>query len=183
MSAPNFCAELCGPICPRPNCPDIREFRGVALSAVLSGVFLSFLLLTQQLGRIFSLVGPRSGKGYLWHTDCPIGFYAHLNIPFWPYWNRESSWVGVLTLKGRYWNADNIWMNEWMNPNWNNVAAAVHMSAVFATCFENKRFCLIATTMYSCFGWSKIKNEALVFRIAISQFMFLFFLIIHLQFS
>src|SRR6218665_3055161 len=51
-------------------------FRVVALSALLSMVFLS----SQQLSRlvIFQWLVPRSLMGYLWHCDCTLGFYLTL---------------------------------------------------------------------------------------------------------
>ena len=47
-------------------------FQAVALSALLSVVFLSPFLSAQQLSRIepFQWLVSRSGMGYLWHCDC-----------------------------------------------------------------------------------------------------------------
>jgi len=61
-----------------------RVLRVVALSALLSGAFLSSLLPAQQLSRIASSLwlASRSGMGYLNHCHCSLEFsqtlYDHL---------------------------------------------------------------------------------------------------------
>src|SRR6218665_2584397 len=51
------------------------EFRVVSLSAQQSRVFLLSHLPTQQLCRIApsQLLDPRSGRGFLWRSDCSLG--------------------------------------------------------------------------------------------------------------
>jgi len=105
--APAYLRDLC---CPTLGSPGRRSLRSTERGVLM----VPFARTATKQNRAFTVVGPS-----LWNW-LPLALRLHPRIHsesfysclFQPCWGRERPWV--VTLKGRYINLRNDWMNEWI---------------------------------------------------------------------